>query len=166
VAAHGVAGVEQCRLTDSTHSVCPPFRRCGRRTSARPFYCNTGLLQARPGAELVGQLDSVPVMTHAVDAKEGAVIGLCTHRMSLSRSMARQRTLAVKNAAKWVHCSSVATGSVFGMRHCFSSNRPGRTPRHIWQWCQLGFNKSKGNFSNKRSLVCETHVIGKCNCDQ
>jgi hypothetical protein len=28
----------------NTHSVCPPFRRYGRRTSTRPFYCNTGLL--------------------------------------------------------------------------------------------------------------------------
>jgi hypothetical protein len=46
VVAHEVAGGEWCRLTDSTHSVCPPFRRHGRRTSARPFYCNTGLLHS------------------------------------------------------------------------------------------------------------------------
>jgi hypothetical protein len=54
--AHGVAGVEQCRLTDSTHSACPPFRRHGRRTSARPFCCNTGLLQPRKSINK-GELD-------------------------------------------------------------------------------------------------------------
>jgi hypothetical protein len=59
VVAHGVAGVEQCRLTDSTHSVCPPFRRYGRRTSARPFYCNTGLLQQQDGLLGGGSLTSV-----------------------------------------------------------------------------------------------------------